>query len=377
MYSRILIPLLLILLKLRIMKANQDMQPEQGVECSAGEGNSFIFRVNFHTGGPMGEFEVEGCRGTSPTLIMKRGITYTFIQHDVTNWLHPLGFSYYPDGAHGFEIFEEVPELESPTPDTCDQTQFSCNPGKQVLQAPLYGIDDTFETMNNWNNGTTGGLDVYEPAFQVPQEQWAEHKYAVKLEIPSDSKTETLFYFCHIHKGMSGQIRVSDPLENHNSLVQEFKPSQYYQQTKDFDVLCGTSGVDTFHQHRDKLCPGMNFLCEKEHNPTFTKCMEAIDCKMNYEMRVEEHPDPMVVFMHQMIPHHENAVNMAKIALKHAGDVDGLSDEDLDVSALLRDIINTQNKQIQDMQGWLDRNKKGNPKVCPAPPSQQNQGDTA
>jgi len=369
MFSRIRIPLLLILLKMRLMKTKQDIKPEQGVECMAGEGNNFIFRVNFHTGGPMGEFEVEGCRGTSPTLIVKRGIIYTFVQHDVTNWLHPLGFSYYPDGAHGYQLFKEVPELESPTPETCDQKQFNCNPGEQVLQAPLYGVDDTFETIDDWNNGTTGGLDVYEPAFQVPQEQWTEHKYAVKLEIPSESKTETLFYFCHIHKGMSGQIRVSDPLENHNSLVQQFKPTQYYQQTRDFDVLCGTSGVDTFHQHRDKLCPGMNFLCEKEHNPTFTKCMEAIDCKMNYEMRVEEHPDPMVVFMHQMIPHHENAVNMAKIALKHAGDVDGLSDEDLDVSALLRDIINTQNKQIQDMQGWLDRNKKGSPKVCPAPPS--------
>ena len=35
---------------------------------------------------------------------------------------------------------------------------------------------------------------------------------------------------------------------------------------------------------------------------------------MNYEMRVEEHSNPLVVFMHQMIPHHENAVNMAKWA---------------------------------------------------------------
>ena len=92
----------------------------------------------------------------------------------------------------------------------------------------------------------------------------------------------------------------------------------------------------------------MNFLCEKDDNPQFSRCMEAIDCKvflpvktfllvqkknyemhgfppdyisledpkvniqMNYEMRVEEHSNPLVVFMHQMIPHHENAVNMAR-----------------------------------------------------------------
>lgn len=33
-----------------------------------------------------------------------------------------------------------------------------------------------------------------------------------------------------------------------------------------------------------------------------------------------------VIFMQQMIPHHENAVNMARILLKHPGD-EGLDDE--------------------------------------------------
>ena len=84
----------------------------------------------------------------------------------------------------------------------------------QVRQAPLYGIDGVFETLDNWNDGTTGGLDVYEPGFQVgmflvspimfcpkvPQDQWSEHKYAVQLTIPRESKTQTLFYFCHIHR---------------------------------------------------------------------------------------------------------------------------------------------------------------------------------
>ena len=91
---------------------------------------------------------------------------------------------------------------------------------------------------------------------------------------------------------------------------------------------------------------------------------------MNYEMRVEEHENPLVVFMHQMIPHHENAVNMARsachqtyrshlsrIALKHAAQAEGFDDDDLDVAAFLRNIINTQNKQIQDMEAWLQRSK--------------------
>jgi len=117
----------------------------------------------------MGEFEVEGCEGTSPKLIIERGVTYTFIQEDITNWLHPLGFSYYPDGAHGYKHWREVPELEVPTPSTCLEEQFKCNPGVEVSQAPQYGIDGVFESLDNWNNGTTGGLDVYEPAFQVTE----------------------------------------------------------------------------------------------------------------------------------------------------------------------------------------------------------------
>ena len=40
-------------------------------------------------------------------------------------------------------------------------------PAGQVEQAPLYGIDGVYEVMQDWNNGSTGGLDVYEPAFQV------------------------------------------------------------------------------------------------------------------------------------------------------------------------------------------------------------------
>jgi hypothetical protein len=28
------------------------------------------------------------------------GQTYTFDQTDETNWFHPIGFAYFPDGAH-------------------------------------------------------------------------------------------------------------------------------------------------------------------------------------------------------------------------------------------------------------------------------------
>ena len=53
----------------------------------------------------------------------------------------------------------------------------------------------------------------------------------------------------------------------------------------------------------------------------FEKRMQAIDCMMNKEMRIvgfDSHQSCIVTFMQQMIPHHANAVNMAKIVLKHA-----------------------------------------------------------
>lgn len=338
----------------------------RGKDCLSEEENNFHFRINFHTSGLLGEYEVDGCEGTSPTLILMRGITYTLVQENITNWMHPLGLAYYPDGAHGFETFAEVPELEYPTPDTCNENEFLCNPGDEVKQAPLYGIDGQFENFEDWNNGETGGLDVYEPAFKVPQEQWSEHRYAVRFTIPLDSKTEKMFYFCHIHSGMSGMVHVVDSNIDlvKNKLVQKFNNESYYNQHTDFDSICGTSEVASFNHDADKYCPNMNFLCHNNHNPIFSMCMEAIDCKMNYEMRVEEHKNPLVVFMHQMIPHHQNAVNMARIALKHTVESEGYDDPELDVPALLRDIINTQNMQIQDMENWLDSYGHESPQHC-------------
>ena len=46
-----------------------------------------------------------------------RGVEYEFVQHEMTNWMHPIGMAYYPDGALGYDQYAEVPELENPTPE--------------------------------------------------------------------------------------------------------------------------------------------------------------------------------------------------------------------------------------------------------------------
>ena len=107
--------------------------------------------------------------GVSPTLLLTKGVEYVLEQMwNVTNWMHPLGFAYYPDGAHGWLDNAELPELESPTPDLCDLPQFQCNPGEGILQAPLYDVNGKMDSLDNWNDEASGaGLDVYEPMFQV------------------------------------------------------------------------------------------------------------------------------------------------------------------------------------------------------------------
>merc|ERR1712086_336651 len=64
------------------------------------------------------------------------------------------------------------------------------------------------------------------------------------------------------------------------------------------------------------------------------------------------------LFNHQMIPHHQNAVNMCKALLKSGeADCDDLEDEDdaaCITNVICQEIINVQNAQIQTMRGVLD-----------------------
>jgi hypothetical protein len=334
---------------------------ETGSLCKANDANEFIFKVNFvDSPAVTGLYEVEGCDGIAPTLHFERGVTYTLVQNDRTNWYHPIGLAYYPDGAHGhgangFGEFASVPELEFPTPDDCDDTDFQCNPGVEK-QAPLYCQDGVCETYDDWNNGETSGLDFYEPFFARPIDQWEGHTWSVQITIPLDSLTQEFFYFCHIHSGMSGVIKVADPPMNANQLQFPFLPEEYYPTSTAFEQGCGVAaGTDPFHTNASELCPGMEFLCSEEETP-FNECMEAIDCEMNHNMRILEVGNPIAVFMHQMIPHHVNAINMARILQKTLKDetVPGADDEETDLEGLLLAIINEQNQQVQTMQAWLD-----------------------
>ena len=86
--------IMVILLALLLLSTSQI----RSETCKANSNSEFIFKVDYHAPALTGAFAVEGCKGSSPVLELRRGVTYTFVQHDVTNWMHPLGFAYYPDG---------------------------------------------------------------------------------------------------------------------------------------------------------------------------------------------------------------------------------------------------------------------------------------
>jgi uncharacterized protein (DUF305 family) len=58
--------------------------------------------------------------------------------------------------------------------------------------------------------------------------------------------------------------------------------------------------------------------------------------------------NPDVDFRTHMIPHHEGAIAMAKVALKYAND-----DE---TKKMAQKIIDDQEKEVTDMQAWLKKN---------------------
>ncbi len=276
--------------------------------------------------------------GPSPTITAKIGQTLTFDQTDPTNWYHAVGFAYAPDGAHGDDWgAEENPEIE----------------GAGELQ---YLIDDVIPTCDD--AGDTG-LDCYEPEFFYPRGDWMGKKYTAELTITPDvaaaSNGGVIYYFCHIHSKMSGKILIKNA--DGTDYTSGSEELDLYEATvnDDFDKMCGTSHTSEYAEGGENECNIEFFAGNKDTE--FEKCLHAVDCQMHYEMYSETAPDKedkITLFMQQMIPHHVNAVNMAKLLLKQSTQAELDAVEDLE--NILHNIINTQNFQIHQFRNYLNAN---------------------
>ena len=225
------------------------------------------------------------------------------------------------------------------------------------------------------------GLDAYEPEFFNSQSWWSERAspYKVTLTIPADASYTRIYYFCHIHGGMSAEIEITgstatsttvidaaslgdmteaEALAIYTGIVASDQPA-----IETFDHVCGTHN-SKYSPVWSTTCGGAHFLCGAGATGTYADCLQAIDCKMHHDMAISvpsADTSKFATFARQMIPHHQNAVNMAKALIAHhtSSDypADGTEDQDKAwAEGLAREIINVQNFQIQSMQGWLESN---------------------
>ena len=295
--------------------------------------------------GESGLYQMAGIIGVSPTIEVKIGDTITFDQGDASNWYHPIGIAYEPDGAHGSTWGgAELPEVE----------------GKGELQ---YFIDGKKPTCAD--AGDTG-LDCYEPEFFLPRGDWSAKKYTAKLKITQAVADASfggeIYYFCHIHSKMSGKIKIKGSSGKAGSTAKAlYLPSPISSE----DLACGTFGVGVYGGGNAKACT-QRFLCGT-FDTNFERCLQAIDCAMSKEMKKETQYDGsttsgssrmIATFMQQMIPHHQNAVNMAKLVMKQvpAATITAAMDEDAMI-AILWNIINVQNYQIHQFRNYLEPKK--------------------
>ncbi|MBM6583211.1 DUF305 domain-containing protein [Microvirga sp. BT689] len=94
----------------------------------------------------------------------------------------------------------------------------------------------------------------------------------------------------------------------------------------------------------------MKDMMPSPNDPASTKDFKAADMQMMRNMHVPYTGNADVDFRTHMIPHHQGAINMAKVALAHA--------KDPETKRMAQKIIDDQEKEIAEMQDWLKKNGK-------------------
>ena len=110
-------------------------------------------------------------------------------------------------------------------------------------------------------------------------------------------------------------------------------------------------GTHGGHGTASAAMPGMvPNMAPKDSDTASTKDFKEAHMRM---MKIMDQPftgNPDVDFRVHMIPHHQGAVDMAKIALKHA--------KDPETKKMAEAVIKEQDREIVEMQAWLKKHGK-------------------
>lgn len=79
-----------------------------------------------------------------------------------------------------------------------------------------------------------------------------------------------------------------------------------------------------------------------------TRAYEAANAKMHKDMAIKFSGNADVDFVRGMIPHHQGAIDMAEVALKHG--------KDEWIRKLAQEVIAAQTREIAEMKAWLAKN---------------------
>ena len=91
----------------------------------------------------------------------------------------------------------------------------------------------------------------------------------------------------------------------------------------------------------------MSGMAMGAESPSTAGYKAAMD-KMHAAMMVEYTGDADIDFVQGMIPHHQGAIDMAKVVLANG--------KDPEIRKLAQDIIAAQEKEIDEMEAWLKAN---------------------